>query len=119
MKRHIGSTVAIVVGVLSIVAGLNNVANNKQDSNLLTGIVMVLGGLAYRSAKKRYLLETPNTSLRKLGEAALLVILLAAVLLQNNLWLRMYSHPVSYIIAPVWALVAYTIIVVKRRKSLP
>ena len=119
MKRHIGSTLTIVVGVLSIAAGLNNMAKNQQDSNFLTGIVMVLGGLAYRSAKKRYLLETANTSRRKIGEAVLLAILLAAVLLQNNLWLKMYYQPVPFIIAPAWALTAYIIIAVKRQKTLP
>ena len=119
MKSQIGSTVTIVVGVLSIVAGLNNMANNKQDSNFLLGIVMVLGGLAYRSVKRRNLLETTNSSLRKIGEASLLAIMLAAVLMQNNLWLNIAYKPVPNIIAPVWVLVAYAIIALKRQKTLP
>ena len=117
MKRYLGSTIVIVVGVLSIVAGLNSMANNQQDNNFFVGTTMVLGGLAYKSAKKRYLLETPDTSFLKLGEAALLAISLALLLLQNHLWLKMAYQPITYIIAPVWALVAYAIITLKKRKT--
>ena len=117
MKKHIGSTLAIVVGTLSIAAGINNMTNHTQDSNLFTGIVMVLGGLAYRSAKKRYLLETPNTNSRRLGETVSLAIALASVLLQNDLWLRMAYQPIPYIIAPAWALVAYAIISMKKQRE--
>lgn len=118
MKRHIGTTVAIMVGLFSMMAGLNNITTNKPDSNLLVGIVMVLGGLACRSAKKRYLAEAKNTHLRKIGEAALLVVLLAVVFLQNNLWVRMAYQPIPYIVAPAWTLIAYAVSAFKKQKLL-
>lgn len=48
--KHIGSTIALVLGVLCFVAGLTQPTSNVNYFRL--GIVITFGALAYRSAKK-------------------------------------------------------------------
>ncbi len=44
MKKHIVSTAALVLGVLAFATGVN-----KLGSLLITGPIIILGALAYRS----------------------------------------------------------------------
>ena len=111
MKRHVGSTIALILGVLSFASSLSN------PSGLVAGPVIILGALAYRSAKKRKLGEVNSTLLRKGFEASALVIIAAAVLLQNDLKNLIVTDPVSTVIIPLWAIVAYIVIVSKTKKG--
>ena len=78
---------------------------------------MILGALAYRSAKKRKLGEVTTTLLRKGLEASALVIIAAAVLLQNDLKNHIANDPVPNVIIPLWAIIAYIVIVLKTKKA--
>ena len=117
MKKHIGSTLIIVLGVLSILAGINQISNHQDGDSLLLGFVLLLGGLAYRSAKKRYLGEGRISFSWKIFEAVLLAAMLAAVLLQNNFLDRAYFHPIANVIVPILVLIAYVVIFRKIPKS--
>jgi|WetSurSiteA1Bulk_404760.scaffolds.fasta_scaffold49853_2 hypothetical protein len=112
MKKHIGSTIALVLGVISLISGLN-----KPSGLLVAGLVIILGALAYRSAKKRILGEVKTSLLRKGLEVVTIVIIVAAVLLQNDLTNRIITDPVPNLIIPLWAIIAYAIIVLKRKKN--
>lgn len=112
MKKHIGSTIALVLGILILVTGLT-----QPSSLLITGLVIILGAMAYRSAKKRMLGEVKNSLLRKGLEIMAIFIIAAAVLLQNDLINRIVTDPVPNMIIPLWAIVAYMIIVLKRKKD--
>ena len=114
MKRHIGSTIALILGFLSFAS---SVANPSNPSGFVAGPVIILGALAYRSAKKRKLGEVNSTLLRKGFEASALVIIAAAVLLQNDLKNLIVTDPVSTVIIPLWAIVAYIVIVSKTKKG--
>ena len=114
MKRHIGSTIALILGFLSFASSL---ANPSNPSGLVAGPVIILGALAYRSAKKRNLGEVKSTLLRKGFEASALVIIAAAVLLQNDLKNLIVTDPVSTVIIPLWAIVAYIVILSKTKKA--
>ena len=50
MKRHIGSTLALIFGILCIGAGLTQ---PSAISTAIAGLVIVLGSTAYKSAKMR------------------------------------------------------------------
>lgn len=111
MKKHIGSMIALTLGILVLVSGLT-----KPISSLLAGIFIILGALAYRSAKKRILEEVENTLLRKGLEVSALVIIATAVLLQNNLKSLIATDPVPNLVIPIWAIIAYIIIASKTKK---
>ena len=113
MKKHIGSTIALGIGVLYGVSGLT-----KQGGDLLGGIIIILGALAYRSAKKRKLGEIRASSLRKALEVCAIVIIIAAVLLQKNLTNNIVDDPFPNLIIPLWVIIAYMAIALKKRESL-
>ena len=112
VKKHLGSTAALVVGVISLVSGLAN-----PGALIVAGQIIILGALAYRSAKKRWLGEAKQSLLRKSLEATAMVGLVAVVLLQNNLAALVVSDPVPNLIIPLWAVIAYSIIAFKKQRT--
>ena len=48
--KHIGSTIGIIMGVSLMLTGLTR---TESFQSLITGIVVLFGSIAYRSAKKR------------------------------------------------------------------
>jgi len=118
MKKHIGSSIALFIGALSIFAGLA-----KPSAILFSGVVIILGALAYRSAKKRRLGETKSSVTRKAIEITAVIIAMAIVLLQDNLLKAIESDPAQNLIIPLWVLVAYIVMfmrnpIQKRKKAL-
>ena len=114
MKKHIGSTIALILGFLSF-AG--SVANPANPGGLIAGPVIILGALAYRSAKKRKLGEVHNTALRKGLEISALIIIAAAILLQKDLKTLIATDPVPNQIIPLWVIIAYIVIAFKAKQS--
>ena len=112
MIKHIGSTLALIVGVLSILSGLT-----KPGGILIMGMVIVLGALAYRSVKKRKLGEVSSTQSRAIYEASAIVVALLAVLLQNNVVYLIQTDPVPNLIVPIWVLVAYVAVLIWKPKN--
>ena len=112
MKKHLGSTIALIIGVLSLVSGLAN-----PGSQIVAGPVIILGALAYRSAKKRWLGEAKPSLLRKFLEAIAMVVIVAAVLLQNNVAALIASDPVPNLIIPLWVVIAYLVVAFKKQKT--
>ena len=74
---------------------------------MIAGIVMVLGALAYRSAKKRRLGEVKSTRMRISFEVILLAAICAMILGQNNVAQRMVTDAITNVLLPAWAIVAY------------
>jgi len=113
MKKNIGSTIAMVLGVLVLITGLTQ--PNASYSN--AGFIMLIGAFAYRSAKKRALGEVKDTNIRKAIELAGMVIIIFLIALQNNLMYLLYTDPVPNLIIPLWAIVAYLICFLKKPSS--
>jgi len=109
MKKYLGSTIALVFGALSVIAGLA-----KPSSALTAGIIIILGALAYRSAKKRKLGEVKDSLMRKVLEVSAIFIIIVAILLQNNAANYILTDPVPNLIIPLWAIIAYLVIVLKK-----
>lgn len=95
------------MGFLSFAGAVSNPANS---SGLITGPVIILGALAYRSAKKRKLGEVRSTTLRKVLEASALGLVAAAILLQRNLVNKIVEEPFSNVFIPLWVFIAYVVI---------
>lgn len=113
MKKHIGSTIVLILGLLTFGGSLDN---PSYPQGIVTGPVIILGALAYRSAKKRKLGEVNTTLLRKGPEASALLIISAAILLQKDLKILIMLDPVPNLIIPLWAIVAYAVIAFKTNK---
>jgi hypothetical protein len=107
--RHLGSTVCLILGTISFTAGLLRVpAGMEAEGTFVSGTFMILGTIAYRSAKKRRLQEVSSTVPRKFVEVGLLLLISVLVLTQNNLNHQMTTHPVLNLIVPLWAIIAYS-----------
>jgi hypothetical protein len=46
LVKHLGSTVALVLGVLALAAGLSNVSQGSESNLMISGPIMILGALA-------------------------------------------------------------------------
>ena len=112
MKKHLGSTIALIFGGVTFISGII-----KASSLIITGPIIILGALAYRSAKKRKLGEVRASLLRKALEIAAIVIIFAAVLLQNDLKHLIATDPVPNLIIPLWAIIAYSIMALKAQNA--
>ena len=115
MRRHLGSSIALLFGCLGIIGGFFGMvqsvdAPHVSDNLLIGGAVMLLGALAYRSAKMRKLGEAKSTLTRQFWEIGLLVLTCVVILAQNNLKYLIATDPVPNVLVPVWAIVAYLVI---------
>jgi hypothetical protein len=112
-KRHLGSTICLIVGGLALISGIA-----RPSSILIAGIVMILGAEAYRSAKKRKLGEVKSSLTRQIVEVALLVLICVVVLAQNNLKYLIATDPVPNALIPMLAILAYVIIAITPQRLL-
>lgn len=76
--KHLGSTIAIIFGVLTILTGFAGPIPNasKIGDKAITGAIIILGALAYRSAKKRKLGECKNTKKRLSLEIGKIIVIM-------------------------------------------
>jgi hypothetical protein len=70
-----------------------------------------LGALAYRSAKKRKLGEAKASTARTVIEVALLLAICVIVLAQKNLKELIATDPFNNVLIPLWAIVAYLVLI--------
>ena len=68
-------------------------------------------------AKKRRLGEVPNTNLRVGIELVGMALLIAAIVLQNDLKRLIAEDPVPNFFIPLWEVVAYGVALIWRRKT--
>lgn len=93
VHRHLDSSIALGVGCLAVIGGFPNfaaavdiphVGTLTSETSIVGGAAMILGALAYRSAKKRRYGEAKTTLTRHFLEFALLVpifvVIFAAIL---------------------------------------
>lgn len=114
-KRFLGSNVALILGLLEFAGSLSSVNGSGMDA----GIFMIIGSLAYRSAKQRKLKLSQDSWLRKCFEVAALVLLSLMILMRTNVGPLdlIYNYPFTYLLIPLWAIIAY-LIAVTRKESL-
>ncbi len=103
MKKHLGSTIVLTLGVLSFLSHAG--AGNMPAS--MTGLHMILGALAYRSAKKRKLGEVKSTWIRKILEGVALVLIVLSIVLHRDFIYTLENDPARSILVPPLILIAY------------
>ena len=119
VPRHPGSTIAVVFGVLAFFGAIGGVGGGDHafERLLTAGSVLILGALAYRSAKQRRLGEVASTPLRHVGEGVAILLLLLSVLLQKDLERQIVTEPLVTVLIPVWAVGAYLLVALWPRPS--
>lgn len=104
MKTYLGANIALVLGILSIGGGAHGDFETSQ-----VGLVMTVGALAYKSAKKRRLGDAENTKFRFGMELVGLGLIVLSVVALNDIKIGIATHPLSTVVAPLYALIAYGI----------
>jgi len=110
-RSHLGSSFGIILGILSFSAGINP----PNLSMLNAGIVLIVGSLAHRSAKKRKMQEVENTILRRLIEGSSIIGLIALICLRDDLMFITWEDPVPNFFIPVYVLSAYLIVIARKQ----
>lgn len=111
-RNHYGSTIGIVIGVLSLLGYCSYVGRGlpPKVSMFVVGFITLIGSLAYRSAKIRKLKDAKNPRLRLALEIIAIVAIITFIFLQVNLSDKIQNEPVRYAIAPLWVIIAYLMI---------
>lgn len=112
--KHIGSTLAMILGVLVIVTGLSKASAGGSIDYLNSGLQMLLGAMACRWAKKRKFDEIPNTGSRKILEGVLIFFAVAITVFRSDLPIAIALDPFPNLIIPVWVVFAYLVAVFKK-----
>ena len=110
MSKIFNSDVALVIGVLSFLAGVS------RPENGIAGTVIILGVLAYKSAKKRKLGIVKDTILRKVLEAIAILATFLIIFLQTDIQRLMIEDPAPNILIPIWVWGAYFYIIFYKSK---
>ena len=104
--RMIGSTAALVVGVLGFLGSFGRLADD-QDADLIPWTFVLLGAVAYRSRRRRLLGLRSDSHARVLFEAVCLAVLAVAWLALTDVAVLVVYQPATYLMFPIWALAAY------------
>lgn len=117
MLKHLGSTIALIIGVLAFMAGVGKVQQGDPSNLMVSGPLIILGALAYRSAKKRFLGQVRSTTGRRGAEVFALVLVILLVVMHRDLTYHLATNPTTFILIPVWAFVAYAVLGFRSPKS--
>jgi hypothetical protein len=105
-KQFLGSLITLIVGALFTIVGV------IIDSNfVINGIVIILGALAYLSAKRRRLNMASHKSLWVILEILTLLAIAPITLLRNPQVLA--NNMILNLGIPFWILVAYVVVIPK------
>lgn len=110
INRIFNPTSALVVGVLVLISG----TTPGQNQNLITGLIIIIGTLAYRSAKKRSTLGIKSNTKLTFEIIAMIVIVLS-IGFQSNLEKALVEDPFSNIVIPLILIGSYIYILRKKQ----
>jgi hypothetical protein len=82
--------------------------------NIVGGTTAILGAVAYRLAKERRLGLKPDSGMLRSIETALLALVFAAPVVQTVLGADFVTRPWSNLLIPVWTLIAYLFVRLKK-----
>jgi hypothetical protein len=105
-RRFVGSTVALILGSLFLMTA----ASRGQDAvpQVVSGVGVIVGALAFRSLKRRRLGLCDNSIGRRVAEGIALVAIVALLVLQSNAFARMSREPApNHVISDSAQLLAY------------
>jgi len=106
VKAFIGSFIVMFVGVFAILGGLQS--HPPDLDSVVGGLTMILGAIAYRSAKRRRLGLKADSGMRRGFEVGLLILVALPIV---PLALKgvdfIANNPVSGIFVPLLSVAAY------------
>ena len=111
----IGSTVAIVIGAISIASQLWHLSTWVHMDNIVGGVTAILGAVAYRLSKQRRLGLQPNSGMHRNVEVVLLALVFLTPIVQTLMGIDFVTRPWSNFLIPVWTFIAY--LFVRLRKT--
>ena len=119
--RFRGSTLAIVFGTLTLLGAPAQLqqAGGAAVAGFISGPIMILGALAYRSRKRRLLGLRTETMLRRSVEALALAAIVLLIILRNDIVFEIATDSFPYVIVPGWAIVAYCCAGIRIKKEDP
>ena len=106
-KNFIVSTTILVVGVLMLIGSVTNPSSMTTIDDSLPGLCMILGALAYRSAKQRKLKLVQNTRNRKVFEFLALILIAVLILIGPDILQMIQDGDIITLVILVWAILAY------------
>ena len=106
-SSFIGSTVAIVIGVISIVTQLPHLSTWVHMDNIVGGSTAIMGAVAYRFGKQRRLGLKPDSGVFRNVEVTLLALVFATPFIQTVMGVDFATRPWSNLLIPMWTLIAY------------
>ena len=110
--KNIFNTIFIVLGVLLVISGLQP-SNTDPVTSINTGLITIIGALAFKSAKLRKLKEVSDTKFRMGFELAGILVIILMIYLQNDLLHLIATDPVPNLLIPLIAVTAYFYISLK------
>ncbi len=109
-NKHFGSTIGIIMGVLLFLIPLGS--PELMDSGYFTtGILLIIGSLAYRLKKKQLL-----SGKKKLPIFEIIVVILLLLHLSVG-FSSAFKHPINFLLIPAWIVVAYFVLLFTRNKK--
>ena len=93
--------------MLTMVGSLTNPSPTTALGDSLPGLFMILGALAYRSAKQRKLKLVENTKRRKLLEFLALILIVVLILIGPDILQLIQDGDITNLVIFVWVIVAY------------
>lgn len=112
-NRFWGVYTSLILGVLSLAAG------TKDNPSLFNaGAIIILTSMIYRSAKNRNIGVKNNSITSICLELLVFIVILYLSFAPRNLKELIITDPVPNFIIPVWCIVAFAYIFVRRKKSI-
>ena len=122
-SKFLLSALALIVGWLTLLGYCGQIARLIEDPTAessispLLGLQIILGALAYRSAKRTKLGIREESVLRRIGELLALILVwlpsywLLVLINDPSLW---EADPTGNVTVPLWSYIAYLVIVTKQ-----
>ena len=109
-NKHYGSTIGIIIGVLLFLIPFGS-PELMGSHYCTTGVLVILGSLAYRFRKKQFLTGKKRFPILEIFVAILLLLHLS---LGFN---RAYEQPINFLLIPIWIIIAYSSLFFAKNKK--
>lgn len=115
-KDNVGSRVATILGFLCLVSSFSIMDPDGRYAGILTGLYMIGGSVAYRSARFRRLNLVTDSGIKHAVEIAGIILMFALIFAMNNGPDFTANHPTP-LFAATWVLVAYLVVSFKTLRN--
>ena len=109
ISRIFNPTSALILGVLVLLSG----GTPEHYQNLITGFIIIIGTLAYRSAKKR-IASGFKSNTRFVFEILAMVAIVLVIGLQSNLRQVINEDPFPNLIVPLIMIGSYIYVLIRK-----